>query len=377
MAKKKQQKGKTRVDGEGTFWQLPDGRYMAQVTVFAGGKRKYRSKICQHRRDVPQALAELNAQKRTTAVVDPSVSSLGSWLDAWIRDEVRPNKSANTTDSYEIAVGHVQRTIGGTRLVKLQPQHVKRMLTLLREDGVPDRTRQNVFVVFKRAMNVALNDGYLVRNPCAAVEKPKAQKAKPNPLTLEEATRLLKACEGHRLEAVFVLALTTGMRQGEIFGVDKRNIDLKVGLLEVEWQLVEVRGQQILQDYLKTDSSRRTIELTDRAVSALKAHRKRKLKEGFASRDQEFVSTTGGLLWKGSFNRSVWKPLLKTAKIEYRGFHQLRHTFATLQLLNRVEIHTVSKILGHAKVSTTMDTYAGVLESMTRNARDQIGRLLG
>jgi integrase len=249
------------------------------------------------------------------------------------------------------------------------------MLSNLQRAGVGDRTRQNVYVVLKVALSLAVKWGKVSRNACDGVDKPRAVKRDMKPLSANEARQLLVATRDDRFHALFALALSTGMRQGELFGLSWDDVDLVVGSLRVTRQLIEVSGNLKLTPP-KTKRSRRTLELTDATVDALVDHRAQMLREGHVAADTVFCDSRGGLLRKSNFRNHIWIPTLKAVPISYRGFHNLRHTYATLTLGAGVPVHVVSAVLGHANASTTLNTYAHILDGMQSAARDKIGGIL-
>jgi integrase len=180
-----------------------------------------------------------------------------------------------------------------------------------------------------------------------------------------QARRLMAAASGHRLYALFVLALDTGMRQGELFALSWDDVDPSGGTLAVQRSLEEINGRQRLKEP-KTGRGRR-IELSAFAAGVLQQHRERMAAEGHAGAPV-FCSAEGGYLRKPNFLRRVYRPVLERAGLPLLRFHDLRHTAATLMLLNDVNVKVVSERLGHASIQLTLDTYSHVLPSMQRTA---------
>jgi integrase len=213
------------------------------------------------------------------------------------------------------------------------------------------------------------------RNPCDAVEPPRVGRKEMTAYTPEQVQQLLKAAEGHRLEALFVLAVTSGLRQGELFGLSWTDIDLDAGSVSVRRQLEELRGQFRLTEP-KSAKSRRLVEIPRVAVEALRRHRARMGAEGHLD-GPVFCDTHGGWLRKSNFLRQVFKPLLRRAGLPEARFHDLRHTHATLLLAQGVHPKVVQERLGHSQISLTMDTYSQVLPTLQREAAEKLDDLLG
>jgi integrase len=188
-------------------------------------------------------------------------------------------------------------------------------------------------------------------------------------LCAEETRRLLEAARGDRLEALYVLAVHTGMRQGELLGLKWQDVDLKAGTIQVTRTLTR-SGTSLLLGEPKTAKGRRKIKLTTKATAALRVHRKRQL-EGSVQRvglwkDQGlvFASESGTLINPTNLRMRSFASLLKRAGLPKIRFHDLRHTCATLLLGRGVHVKFVQELLGHANITITLDTYSHVLPGM-------------
>ena len=179
----------------------------------------------------------------------------------------------------------------------------------------------------------------------------------------------VEAAKGDRLEALYILAVTTGLRQGELLGLKWDDIDLEVGTLQVRRTLTTAKGGPILSAP-KTKSTRRTVRLSQTALEALRSHLERQLGEdidraGDLWRENGliFASESGSPLSRQHITARRFKPLLKRAGLPEIRFHDLRHTCATLLLSKNVNPKVVSEMLGHASIAITLDTYSLVLPS--------------
>ncbi len=183
-------------------------------------------------------------------------------------------------------------------------------------------------------------------------------------------------------EALYVLAITTGLRRGELLGLRWDDIDLERGTLRVGRALVRERGHYVLGQ-TKTKRGRRLVNLTLRTVSALKNHRKRQLEERvrlsglYANRGLVFATGTGTHVNPENLVKRSFKPLLKKAGLPEIRFHDLRHTCATLLLGRGVHPKIVQELLGHATIAMTLDTYSHYLHPMGDQASGAMGDALG
>jgi integrase len=228
----------------------------------------------------------------------------------------------------------------------------------------------------------ALRLGLVQRNVCDLVDAPRMKHHEMMVFTPDEARRFLETVRSHRLEALYVLALSTGMRQGELLALKWRDVDTEGSVVQVRTTLKYVKGQYIIAE-TKTKRSRRKIRLTPLACEALRRHRARQLEErlSLGSAWQEsglaFPNKVGKPFLAASFNRVHFLPLVRKAGLPLIRFHDLRHTAATLLLLQGVHVKVVSEMLGHSSVSITLDRYSHVLPDMQQDAMQAMQRVLG
>jgi integrase len=194
-------------------------------------------------------------------------------------------------------------------------------------------------------------------------------------LAPEQVNVLLTAALEDRFHALYVLAVTTGLRQGELLGLQWEDVDLASAVLHIRRALQEVAGRLWL-DEPKTAKARRTVDLPAVAVAALREHGDRMLAEAHL-REFVFCDSQGGPVRKSNLIRRSFLPLLKRAGLPRIRFHDLRHTAATLLLLQGVHPKVVQERLGHSQISITLDTYSHVLPSMGREAAAKLDALLG
>ncbi len=204
------------------------------------------------------------------------------------------------------------------------------------------------------------------------------------PLSEDEARAFLETAKASddRFEPLYVLAITTGLRRGELLGLRWDDVDLERGKLRVGRALVREGGQHIVGE-TKTRRGRRQVNLTPRTVNTLKAHRKRQLEERMRLsglyKDHGLIFATGigtPVNPENLVNRS-FKPLLKRASLPEIRFHDLRHTCATLLLGRGVHPKIVQELLGHATIAMTLDTYSHYIPSMGDQASGAMGDALG
>jgi len=212
-------------------------------------------------------------------------------------------------------------------------------------------------------------------NPCDAIDAPRVPKRSIRHLDIDQSKALLEAARDDRFGALYALAIGTGLRQGELFALRWEDVDLRSGSVSIRNTLQEVGGKLLLQEP-KTSRSSRMVVLPDFALEALRAHRKGVM-TARVSGEWVFSDGAGGPLRKSNFVRRSFKPLLRRAGLPDIRFHELRHTAATLLLSQGTNPKVVQEMLGHSRVSMTLDTYSHVTPSLQRGAADAMNAMLG
>src|SRR5579884_3830581 len=267
---------KRRGHHEGTIRQRADGRWEAQVSMPRGKRKSYYGKTRREAQDkLRAALRDLDAGLDLAA----GRQTVGQFLDRWLADVAKPSVRPSTYESYAGHVrNHLKPALGHIQLAKLTPQQVQTMLTEKTAAGLSPRTVQYIRAVLRRALGQAMKWGLVARNVATLTEPPRSAKKPVQPLTAEQARAFLDFTKDDRLGPLFHVAITTGLRQGELFGLRWPDVDLAAGTLTVRHALQRINGKPTLVAP-KTDKSRRTVTLPASAVAALREQRKRQLQE--------------------------------------------------------------------------------------------------
>ncbi|HUY91821.1 MAG TPA: site-specific integrase [Pirellulales bacterium] len=364
--------------GEGSIFQRADGRWAASITIGidANCKRVRKTVYGGTKGEVAAKLTKLAGQKLDGTLASTEKLTIAAFLDRWLEDAARPSVRSATYACYKgIIDNHVSPKIGGLRLDRLTPVHVQSFYAALEREGVGYDVRRLCHAVLRRALKQAVKLGMVARNACDAAEPPRrTAKREIQPLDGEQVAKLFRAAEGERLEALYVVAVSTGMRLGELFGLQWGDIDLDNGVITVVRKLSEVNGKLRLEEP-KTAKGRRRIDLPAIAVDALLDHRKAMLAEGNLAAGYVFCNSQGGPLRRSHFHAQRYKPLLSKAGLPDIRFHDLRHSHATLLLLGGAHPKIVQERLGHSQISVTMDIYSHVLPGMQRQAADNLNAM--
>lgn len=365
-----------RGSGEGSIFQRSDGIWTATLNIGydSQGKRKRRTVYGKTKAEVRDKLIKLQSDAQNGLLVDPNRKTIGQFLEAWLEGVARPSIRPSTYVRYERIIRlYINPYLGGVTLTKLTPPQVQSAYATMERDGLSSSKRESAHTILRMALDQALKWGLVARNVCTAVQKPRVKKKAFQVLSPEEAQRFLEAAEEDRLYALYVLAVTTGLRQGEMLALRWQDVDLKAGTVSVRHTLVDLNGKLELGEP-KTAKGKRSVVLPAMATQALRDHRKTMLAEGNYG-EWVFCDTTGGLMRKSNFVRRSFKPILKKAKVPEVRFHDLRHTAATMLLSEGVHPKVVQEILGHSQISVTLDTYSHVLPSMQVEAAAKVDNL--
>jgi integrase len=213
-------------------------------------------------------------------VFDAGVLTVETYLKRWLTDSVRDTVRSTTFERYEqITRKHIVPELGRLKLKALTPAHV-RGLYKEKMQSLSSRSVRYIHVTLHKALKQAVQDGLIPRNVTEAVKPPQIHREEMRPLTREQAKTLLEVARGEadRLEALYVIAVTTGLRQGELLGLKWDDVDLEAGTLQVRRTLVTAKGGPVLAAP-KTKGSRRTVKLPPKALIALRSHLERQLGE--------------------------------------------------------------------------------------------------
>lgn len=376
-----------RGNGEGSIYRRKDGRWVAEMTI-EGRKRKF--VYGKTRKEVQEKLkTALHEQQQGTLVEHTSKQTLEQFLNDWLENSQRQSVRPRTFERYEEVVRlHVAPVLGSHQLQKLSAQHLQAFYARKLDEGLSARTVGILHNLLHKALDTAMRWGLVTRNVCDLVSPPHAKGYEFKPLTVDEIHRLLKAARGHYMEALFSLALATGMRRGELMGLKWQDINFSTGTLQVRRTLVRVPtklkndGESYVEAEPKTQKSKRNITIAPFALDALRQHRVRqleaKLKAGPAWKEHDYIFCTsvGTHVNPTRDILDQLKALLKDADLPDIRFHDLRHSAATLLLSVGVHPKVVQELLGHSNISMTMDVYSHVLPSMQQDAISRLDSTL-
>jgi integrase len=334
-----------------------------------------------NKRDVRDKLLALQLEMQQKQLRVGRVPTVGEFLEYWLAQSVKPRLRPLTHAGYKVNVRkHIVPALGAIKLDRLTPQDIQELLNRRLADGLSAKTVRYVHQVLRSALAMARRWEMVDRNVATLVDAPRARRPQIRPLDPAEARRFLESVRGDRLEALYCVALALGLRQGEALGLRWQDIDLPNGVLKVRHQLQRVDTRLTLVEP-KTERSRRVLVVPTTIVERLGEHAKRQLAEKlwagsrWVENDLVFPNRFGAPMQARRLIDEFHKAL-RSAGLPRIRFHDLRHSCATLLLVQGVSPRVVMDVLGHSEIAMTMDTYSHVVPELQRDAANKMELLL-
>lgn len=368
---------KKRGQGEGSIYKRKDGLWVAALSI--RGKRLFR--YFKTQREARDWLQEARNQVQSGLTFAAAQITLGKFLQEWLNayeNSVRPKTFQQYT---QIVKQYLLPEIGTLKLKDLRPDHIQSFYAAQLRGGKSSRTVLIVHAVLHRALNQALRWGLIGRNPAHAVSRPKFRRKEMKTLTDAQARIFLSAAWGSRHEALYWLAVTTGLREGEILGLKWSDLDWVTKRLKVQRQLQRLKGQGLVFTEPKSEAGKRAVLLSKVIITKLhgqhivQSYEKLFAGDRWQENDLIFPSTLGTPLDPRNLFRD-FKAILKQANLPDIRFHDLRHTAATLMLQQDVHPKVVQERLGHSDIALTLNTYSHVLPDIQEEAAEKLDQLL-
>ncbi len=382
--KRRQQKPKSRGHGEGSVFERKNGDrnkpWVAQVSMGRGHK-----KIIGYYASKQEAIAAKNKALQEIELVrrvKNSRQTLEEYLEYWLEHVQRLSVRLSSFVQTLIMINsHIIPELGSIPLQKLTVRDVQRFVSKL-QDTLSAVHVRNIHGILHKALAKAISEDLLRENVCDRVTLPRLETTEMQVLTQSQAQQLLRAAEGNHWETLLIVALTTGLRHGELRALKWSDVDLERKELYVRHTAGRVPGYGYVESEPKSKKSRRTVVLHAFVVETLKSHRvaqlEQRLKAGSAWQDRNLVfpGQTGNYFHKNTLYRNFHK-ILDKAGLPPMRIHDLRHSAATILLAMGVNIKVVQEILGHSNISMTLGIYGHVLPGMQEEAMKKWGSVLG
>jgi integrase len=354
------------------------------------GRRKRKNFYGKTASEVQEHLLKARSDHSRGLPVAIERQTVGQYLDHWLEHTLKAKAKPRSYESFStIARLHIKPSLGKIQLHKLAPQHIQKLLDEKSKKGLSPQTVTNIRTVLRSALSQAMKWNLVSRNSAAFVNAPRIPHKRIEPLNPTHARKLLETAKGGRYEAIYTVALTLGMRRGEVLGLRWSDIDFDGRAIRVNQSVQrlstgsdEGKKSELRATETKTDGSRRTIALPDSVVRSLRAHRARqaqdRLAAGMSWKDQDLVFTNrSGRPIEPILLHRDYKALLKNAGLPATlRFHDLRHSAASLLLAQGVHPRAIMELLGHSSITVTMNVYGHVMPAMMRDAADKMDVIL-
>ena len=382
-----------RANGEGTIDKnMRNGvqkGWRASITIGRdnNGKIKRKEFTGKTQQDVKKKLEEYKKEMLLGTISSDDKITVSEWYHTWLFDYRIKDLKPKSFEKYEgIYRNYIKDSeLGKIKLKDLRATHIQRYYNKL-QDTKPISTIKGINTRLKPCLGEAEKQGYIQKNYCKMVTLPKDNNKKTiQVLTQQQQKLFIEAIKGHKLEVLFLIALGTGLRLGELLGLKWSDIDFNTGILTVNRTLSRVKNQttgkyEIIEQTPKTKNSNRTIPIPNDILNKLKEHKKNQSKqrlfvgEGYINNNYVFTDDIGNPIDDKKPGRNL-KSTLTKLNIEPIKFHALRHTYATRLFEANVPPKTVQVLMGHYDISITMDIYTHVMEDAKLEAIEKLNNI--
>ena len=365
---------------------LDNGRFRAWIETGSGYNRERRSQYFDTKKEAEDWVSRMVIDRNDGLITNPDKISVQNFATRWLDNHKKPNIAASTYRNYKQQLDSYlipffkDIMMKDINLYQIEDyfNSMRKSGSLRHNGGLSETTLNKHYITLNQICKHAAKPGIrlLKYNPVSAIEPPKQKTKEAEVMTANEYTRLLKASKDNTHIFTFILtALYTGMRRSEILGLEWEDVDLAAGVINVRKRYVNtVEGYQH-ELATKTDSSKRQISISEKLISVLKEYKKTHLEyrlhfgpDYYDETDFVFCKPDGSPYHPDYYNKQFNQLLSETGLSSKYKIHTLRHTFATINLRNKVDSKVVQEMLGHASESTTKDIYQHVDLEMQKDA---------
>ncbi|MCW2497517.1 site-specific integrase [Jatrophihabitans sp.] len=377
-----------RANGEGGIYQREsDGRWCAAVVHDdpVTGRRKRTVLYGKTRTEVKAKLKAATERIEDGGPVKDATSTVAAWVEQWRKTTLEASSRKQSTKTLYSTLARKQlepEPFSALRLDKLRPTDIETLILTMRNDRkLADSTIRCTYTVLRSALDAAVRDGLLAKNPAIVVPRPGVARTEAHYLSPADVAVLLDKAKTSRFWAPLALIAGTGLRRGEALALRWDDVDLEAGTLRVRGTLARINGELVVTE-TNTQRSRRSIRLSPALVKLLTAHRKTQIGERLRAANQwtegNFIFTTeaGQPMDPRNLLRALGSAADK-AKFSGVSVHTLRHSAASALLEVGIGLKTVSEMLGHSSVSITGDIYQHVSDNAAQEAANALSKAMG
>ena len=377
---------KRRPQGDGTIRKRSDGRWEARIIIGHknDGSPMYKSAFAKTQKSALKQLHQLLDLYRDVDLTEECRMTLGEWMDKWLDEYMLFTLRESSINGYRNLIEHqIKPFIGDNRLASLTTADMQKFYNKVKRQGranehhlhgkeLSNSMVRKVHMVLHQALNVAVRERLIVRNPTLGTTLPKKIHIEKQVLCDSQLERFMEAIKVDKYwYDFFYLEIMTGMRRGEICGIKWSDIDFNAGTLSIRRTVMNKRGGGVSIGDTKTTTSERTIILPPSVLTLLREKKADAICEWVFP---HYTNPSDPLHPDSAYGKL--KTLLKNAELPLIRFHDLRHTFATQAMQGGVDAKTLAGILGHTDASFTLDTYTHVTGDMQRNASAVVNNMM-
>jgi len=370
---------KRRANNEGTIYQRPNGKWRAQISI----ESRRLSHTGTTQRECQIWIKEIRNQIERGLTYKGADTCLEKFLADWL-ETISSSRSQGTNTLYRWTVEkRINPFIGTKKLKDLKPDNIQLFYTLMRRKGHSEHAVHCIHKILRVALNHAVKLGVIGRNPCLGTTPPKPKQSEMQFYDGNQVKTLLSTAKEieDSLYPLYYLAIHTGMRQGELMGLNWNDVKWEQKTIHIRRQVRHFKGGGYTFTKPKSKSGNRTIILGEQAIAVLQEHQINQQNviqatgEEWDNLNLVFPSSVGTPLTASNIRRAFRK-LLKASGLPIIRFHDLRHTAVSLMLNHSIPVLIVSKRLGHSKPSITMDVYGHLIPSKQEEAANLMDSLM-
>ena len=379
--------GKKRANGEGNIRKRKDGRWEGRYTAGYDpktGRRIIKNVLGKTQAEVKRKLSEAMETCKAVDVVRSDDYTVAEWLRTWYALYAKPNIRPTTARSYQGSMElHIIPRIGCIKLNKLTGRDIQKLYKDLMENGrlrkaqkskqpgLSSTTVRGIHMMLHNALDRAVKERLILRNPTEDCIIPKIQKQEMKILHPEDMKSYLEAAEKRGVLPMFYLELVSGIRKGELVALRWEDLDAEHRTISVSKQALGGLGEELVVNRPKTENSIRQISIPQEAVDLLVREHEKHPENPYI-----FPSPLTGGMYHPDSVVNLHKKILKDAGLDHIRFHDLRHTYAVLAIKSGDDIKTVQENLGHATAAFTLDVYGHVTDQMRKDSADRMEQVI-
>ncbi len=357
-----------RSRGEGTvFWSDAEQRWVAQITL-PNGKKK--SKLSKTQSEARKWLLEQRKAVQDNVYLTDESYTVSNFMDRYFADVAEHTLAPRTVLSYMNMRKHIEPALGNVKLSQLRVDHLQKLYSDKLVEGLSRRTVQYIHQFLHTVLNVAVKWGLLIRNVADLADAPSQEKEPATILTAPQVKQLLEIVKGTKFYALYMTAITLGLREGELLALTWGDVDFDHRRIQINKQLQYIPGEGLSVKMPKTKTSVRNLPLPEITCTAL---------QNLFRDDPKKV----GLIFHTSADtpyspRNILRHfhgLLKKMDLPIMPFHNLRHTCASFHLAAGTNPKVVQEILGHSSVSVTLSVYSHLLPGVGEEAAGRMNKV--